>query len=124
MPARHANVIKKHKNVIREKTFLEELETAADKDKATQEALKILEKEYEIFNGDPNLPSVKTLTRYDTWEEDKSIEQWIDYCQARPDQAHGLSPVYEGKEYVWRPVRVLDYDFKEKKYKVQVVATN
>jgi hypothetical protein len=53
---------------------LEELETAADKDKATQEALKILEKEYEIFNGGPNLPSVKTLTRYDCWEEDKTIE--------------------------------------------------
>jgi hypothetical protein len=35
LPARHANVIKKHKNVIREKTFLEEIETAADKDKAT-----------------------------------------------------------------------------------------
>ncbi len=85
LPARHANVIKKHKNVIREKTFLEEIETAADKDKATQEALKILEKEYEIFNGGSNLPSVKTLTRYDTWEEDKTIEQWIDFCQARPD---------------------------------------
>jgi hypothetical protein len=28
----------------------------------------------EIFNGGPNLPSVKTLTRYDTWEEDKAIE--------------------------------------------------
>lgn len=124
MPARHANVIKKHKNVIRERTFIEELDTAADKDKATQEALKILEKEYEIFNGDPNMPSVKTLTRYDTWEEDKSIEQWIDYCQARPDQAHALSPVYENKEYVWRPVKVLDYDYKEKKYKVQVISSS
>jgi len=74
LPARHANVIKKHKNVIREKAFLEEIITEADKDKATQEALKILEKEYEIFNGDPNLASVKTLTRYDAWEEDKTTE--------------------------------------------------
>jgi hypothetical protein len=74
LPARHANVIKKHKNVIREKTFLEENENAPDKDKETQEALKILDKEMEIFNGGPNLPSVKTLTRYDTWEEDKAIE--------------------------------------------------
>lgn len=77
----------------------------------------------EIFNGGPNLPSVKTLTRYDTWEEDKAIEQWIDYCQARPDQPHALSPVYEDKEYVWRPVKVLDYDHKEAKYKVQVFTT-
>ena len=69
------------------------------------------------------MPSVKTLTRYDTWEEDKSIEQWIDYCQARPDQAHALSPVFENKEYVWRPVKVLDYDYKEKKYRVQVVSS-
>jgi len=24
-----------------------------------------------------------------------------------------LSPVFEDKEYVWRPVKVLDYDHKE-----------
>lgn len=47
-------MIKKHKTVIREKTFLDELETNVDKDKATQESLKILERENEIFN-DPNL---------------------------------------------------------------------
>jgi hypothetical protein len=41
--------------------------------------LKILEKEYEIFT-DPNLPSTKALTRYDAWEEDKSIDEWLDYC--------------------------------------------
>jgi len=34
-----------------------------------------------------------------------------------------LSPVFENKEYVWRPVRVLDYDYKEKKYKVQVISS-
>ena len=79
MPARHANVIKKHKNVIREKTFLEEVDTNAQKDQATQEALKILEREYEIFN-DPSLPGTKALTRYDTWEEDRTIEQWVEYC--------------------------------------------
>jgi hypothetical protein len=32
LPARHANVIKKHKNIIREKTFLEEVETNTQKD--------------------------------------------------------------------------------------------
>lgn len=108
-------MIKKHKTVIREKTFIDELEANIDKDKATQESLKILERENEIFN-DPNLPGVKTLTRYDTWEEDKTIEQWVDYCQARPEQAHGLSPVYDNKQYVWQPVKVLDYDYKERKF--------
>jgi hypothetical protein len=34
-----------------------------------------------------------------------------------------LSPVYEDKEYVWRPVKVLDYDYKEHKFKVQVFTT-
>ncbi len=66
-------MIKKHKTVIREKTFIDELEANIDKDKATQESLKILERENEIFN-DANLPGVKTLTRYDTWEEDKTID--------------------------------------------------
>lgn len=44
-----------------------------EKDQATQEALKILDKEYEIFN-DPNLPNIKALTRYDTWNEDRTVE--------------------------------------------------
>jgi hypothetical protein len=34
-----------------------------------------------------------------------------------------LSPVYEDKDYVWRPVKVLDYDYKEHKFKVQVFTT-
>lgn len=69
------------------------------------------------------MPSVKSLTRYDTWEEDKTIEQWLEYCQARPGQPHALSPVYEGKEYVWKAVSVIDYDYKERKYKVIVINT-
>ncbi len=42
-------------------------ENLLDKDKATKEALAILDKEYEIFN-DPNMLPVKALTRYDTWD--------------------------------------------------------
>jgi len=79
LPARHVNVVKKHKHVMREKIFLDEADKNAQKDQATQDALKILEKEYEIFS-DPNLPSTKALTRYDTWEEDKSIQAWLDFC--------------------------------------------
>ena len=67
MPARHANVIRKHKFVVKETMFLPKADNAFDKDKATKEALAILEKEYEIFN-DVNMPSVKALTRYDTWD--------------------------------------------------------
>jgi hypothetical protein len=36
---------------------------------------------------------------------------------------HALSPVFEGKEYVWKPVSVVDYDYKERKYKVLVFNT-
>jgi len=42
-------------------------DTGIDKDKATREALAIIEKEYEIFN-DSAMPPVKALTRYDTWD--------------------------------------------------------
>lgn len=79
MPARHANVIKKHHLVVKETTFLPKAENNFDKDKATKEALAILEKEYEIFN-EPNMPPVKALTRYDTWELDRTPEQWLEHC--------------------------------------------
>lgn len=69
------------------------------------------------------MPGVKVLTRYDTWDEDRSIEQWIEYCQARPGNAHALSPVYQGYEYCWKPVEVLDYDYNERRYKVRVLST-
>lgn len=69
------------------------------------------------------MPGVKVLTRYDTWDDPRTIEQWLEYCQARPGQAHALSPVYQGYEYCWKPVEVLDYDYTERKFKVRVCAT-
>jgi hypothetical protein len=66
LPARHANVIKKHHDVHREETFLHKVEAGIDKDQATKDAIALLDKEYEIFN-EPNMPGVKVLTRYDTW---------------------------------------------------------
>ena len=77
----------------KKKTFLHKAETGIDKDQATRDAVALLDKEYEIFN-EANMPGVKVLTRYDTWDEDRSIEQWVEYCQAKPGQAHALSPVY------------------------------
>ncbi|PCI27097.1 hypothetical protein COB52_05360 [Candidatus Kaiserbacteria bacterium] len=109
-------------NVQREKTFIHEHETT-NTDAQTNEGLKLLEGEYEIFS-DPNLPSTKALTRFDTWDEEKSITEWLDYCHNRPMEAHALSPVFEGNDYVWKPVRVIDYDYKQKKWKVVVSHTN
>ena len=73
MPARNETVLKKHNDVHIDKTFLPKIEEKIDKDKQTKEGIAILDKEYEIFR-DPNMPGVKVLTRYDTWEEDRSIE--------------------------------------------------
>jgi hypothetical protein len=122
LPARHANVIKKHHDVQIDKTFLSKIENLIDKDEATKEAITLLNKEYEIFQTE-DMPGVKVLTRYDTQDEDRSIEQWVEYCQARPGQAHALSPVYQGYEYCWKPVEVLDFDYTERKFRVKVVAT-
>lgn len=117
LPARHANVIRKHNLVVKETTFLPKAESLLDKDKATKEALAILEKEYEIFN-DPNMPPVKALPRYDTWDLDLTPEQWLKHCGEYPNGFHGVSPCYEHGEYMWRPVKVLDYNHAMRKYKV------
>ena len=88
-----------------------------DKDKATKEALAILDKEYEIFN-DPNMPSVKALTRYDTWDTDRTVEEWLEHCKQHPGEFHGISPFFEKGQYFWRPVRVQGYNHAQKKYQV------
>lgn len=72
-------MIKTHKQVVKETTFLPDDETKIDKDKATREALIILNKEYEIFN-DPSMLPVKALPRYDCWERDLTPQQWIAHC--------------------------------------------
>jgi hypothetical protein len=58
---------------VKETTFLPDEGDNIDKDKATKEALAILEKEYEIFN-DPNMLPVKALPRYDTWDRDRTAQ--------------------------------------------------
>jgi hypothetical protein len=63
---------------------------------------------------------VKALPRYDCWEVDRTVEEWLEHCREHPDVFHGVSPIFEKGEYLWRPVKVIDYDYKEKKYKVQV----
>jgi len=69
------------------------------------------------------MPGTQVLTRYDCFEEDKSIDDWVRECQAKPGQAHALSPVYQGYEYCWKPVEVLSYDYAAQKYVVKVCAT-
>jgi len=54
---------------------------------------------------------------------DRSVEQWLRYCEMRPDQPHAMSPCFADNEYAWKPVRVLGYDYAQKKYKVEVCNT-
>ena len=42
-------------------------------------------------------------------------------CLQKPEIAHGLSPVYSNYEYTWKPVSVLGYDEKSRKFKVKIV---
>jgi hypothetical protein len=108
---------------VRETTFLHDDDDKIDLDKATKEALAILNQEYEIFNTNLTLP-VKALGRYDTWEQDRTVKEWLDYCAMRPDQPHATSPCYVNNEYAWKPVRVIGYDDKQKKFRVVVEATS
>lgn len=94
---------------MKETTFLPKPENNLDKDKATKEALAILDKEYEIFN-DVNMAPVKALTRYDTWDSDRTPEEWMAHCNSHPGEFHGISPCYEKGEYLWRPVVVVGYN--------------
>jgi len=55
---------------------------------------------------------VKALPRYDCWDNDRTIEEWLEHCKEHDDVFHGVSPVFEKGEYVWRPVKVLNYDYK------------
>jgi len=107
---------------VKEQTFLHKAEAGRDKDEAAKEAVALLDKEYEIFNPS-DLPSTKVLTRFDTWDEDKTIDMWLEECLAKPGQAHALSPVYQGYEYCWKPVEVYGWDNVQKRYQVRVCAT-
>ena len=68
-------------------------------------------------------PPEKALTRYDTWDQDRTVEEWLHYCEMRPDQPHAISPCYAENEYAWKPVRVIGYDNETSKYKVEVCNT-
>jgi hypothetical protein len=83
LPARHANVIKKHHDVFQNETFIHKAEAGIDKDQAAKDAVALLDKEYEIFKTS-NMPGVKVLTRYDCWDEERPISDWMDQFQSKP----------------------------------------
>jgi dynein heavy chain len=42
----------------------------------------------------------------------------------RPTEPHAVSPCFENGDYTWKPVQVLSYDEKERKFKVRQVHNN
>jgi len=76
-----------------DKTFIQKVIEEIDKEQAQKDAISLLDKENEVF-VDPDMPNVKVLTRYDTWDEERTTDEWVEYCQERPGEAHALSPVY------------------------------
>ena len=73
-----------HKHVKDESKFQIAEPKNPNPDQQAIEAKAILDREYDIFQ-DPMAPPEKALTRYDTWDQDRTIEQWLRYCEMRPD---------------------------------------
>ena len=72
---------------------------------------------------DTEVPDLKNLLRYDVFEGDKTPQEWIELCMQNPNETHGLSPVCENYKYSWKPVQVLAYDQKARKFKVKIVSS-
>lgn len=71
---------------------------------------------------DTDVLDLKNLLRYDVFDDDRSPQEWLEMCMHSPEMAHGLSPVFSNYEYTWKPVSVLGYDEKTRKYQVKIVA--
>lgn len=63
---------------------------------------------------------VKALPRYDCWDTDRTVNEWLEHCREHADVFHGVSPIFDKGEYLWRPVKVLGFDQKSNRYQVQV----
>jgi hypothetical protein len=79
--------------------------------------MSILEEDYAKCYQHQTLFSIKNLARYDCWE-DKTYTELLDICKDNTKDFDGVSPVFEGNDYVWRQVKVLGYDEEKEKYKV------
>jgi dynein heavy chain len=66
---------------------------------------------------DVTLISIKNLARYDCWE-DTDPEEWIRLCNENTKEYDGISPLYENNEYVWKFVKVVEYDPSQMRYKI------
>lgn len=76
-----------------------------------------LENDYLSVYKEIKLLSIKNLQRYDCWQ-DKSPQEWIDYCKLQNRENDGRSPTYYEGSYLLSPVKVDFYDEEQMKFQV------
>ena len=131
-PARHIQSVQHHGKIIPSKyneasfrldeselNHSEELQIPGTNPQKTKE---ILSREYANFEF-PNLKSTKNISEFDCWREEKTPQEWVEFCQDKPGP-HAMSPVYEKGSYNWEPVDVLSYNASEKKFLVKIRKTS
>jgi hypothetical protein len=60
----------------------------------------------------------KGLEKYDEFDQDLRPEDWLRICLESKKVSQARCPIYENGEYVWKPVKVLDYDKESQRFKV------
>ena len=76
-----------------------------------------LEEDYSKCYTNQNLLGIKNLARYDCFQ-DNNWSVWLDICKTNNKDFDGLSPVFQNNEYIWRKVKVLDFDEVNLKFKI------
>jgi len=64
----------------------------------------------------------RQLTSYDTWTNDLEPEVWVQRCLNSNKPSQGVCPVYDGKTYIWQPVKVHGYNSKSKRFHITLLS--
>ena len=84
-----------------------------------QKSYNSLPRDSAVFQH-PSLKSTREITKFDCWEEKKTLEDWIEYYKSKP-APHGKSPIFEHGVYKWEDVELIGID--RKKFLVRVLKT-
>lgn len=58
---------------------------------------------------------------YDCWENDLKPQEWMEKYLNTPGP-HAKAPIYQGGEYVWADIELINYDEKSGKFYVRVLS--
>jgi hypothetical protein len=62
------------------------------------------------------------LKDYDCWENDLKPQEWMQKYMNTPGESHGKAPIYQGGEYVWADIELINYDEKSGKFYIRVLS--